>query len=72
MRKLQDEKCKRRNHKIKLVEEIKKNIRQLNFKVLVLELYCFCVDNVKYRLLSKKTSSKESNNMQVEKTSMLQ
>ena len=39
--------------KIKLVEEIKKNIRQPNFKALVLVLYYYCGDNVRYGLLSK-------------------
>ena len=38
---------------IKLVEEIKKNIRQPNFKALVLGLYYYHGDNVKYGLLSK-------------------
>ena len=40
-------------HKIKLVEENKKNIRQPNFKALVLVLYYYCGDNVRYELLSK-------------------
>ena len=34
--------CKRRDHKIKLVQEIKKNIRQPDFKALVLVLYYYC------------------------------
>ena len=38
---------------IKLVEEIKKNIGQPDFKALVLALYYYCWDNVKYGLLSK-------------------
>ena len=38
---------------IKLVKEIKKNIRQPNFKALVLGLYYYHGDNVKYGLLSK-------------------
>ena len=38
---------------IKLVEEIKNNIGQPNFETLVLALYCYCGDNVKYALLSK-------------------
>lgn len=37
----------------KIVEEIKKNIRQHNFKAMVLALYQYCGDNVKYGLLSK-------------------
>ena len=42
-----------RDHKTKLVEEIKRNIRQSYFKALVLALYYYCGDNVKYGLLSK-------------------
>ena len=59
--------CKRRDHNIKLFEKIKKNIRQPDFKALVLALYYYCGDKVKYGPLSK-TCSKESNNMAVEKT----
>ena len=45
--------CKRRDHNIKLSEEIKKNIPQPDFKALVLALYYYCRDKVKYGLLSK-------------------
>ena len=45
--------CKRYDHRIKLFEEIKKNIRQPDFKALVLALYYYCEDKVKYGLLSK-------------------
>ena len=45
--------CKRRDHKVKLFEEIKKSIRQPDFKVLILPLYYYCGDKVKYGLLSK-------------------
>ena len=45
--------CKRRDRKIKLFEEIKKNMQQPNFKALVLALYYYCGDKVKYGLLSK-------------------
>ena len=40
-------------HKILLVEEIKNNIQQPNFKGLILALYCYCGVNIKYRLLSR-------------------
>ena len=40
--------CKRRDHKIQLVEEIQKNMRQPNFKALVLALYYYWGDNVSY------------------------
>ena len=45
--------CKIRDHKIKLFEEIKKNIRQPDFKALVLALCYYCGDKVKNGLLSK-------------------
>ena len=45
--------CKRHDHKIKLFEEIKRNIRQHDFKALVLALYCYCRDKVIYGHLSK-------------------
>ena len=45
--------CKRRDHKIKLFEEIKKNMRQPDFKALILALHYYCGDKVKYRFLSK-------------------
>ena len=51
--------CKRCDHNIKLIEEIKNNIRQSNFEALVLTLYCYCGDNVKYRLLSKNLFQKK-------------
>ena len=44
---------KRRDHNVKLFQEIKKNIRQPDFKALVLSLYYYCGDKVKYWLLSK-------------------
>ena len=53
-------KCKRCDHKIKLVEGIKKNIQQSNFKVSGLALYCYCGDTVKYGLLSLSLSKKMS------------
>ena len=46
-------KYKRRDHKIKLFEEIKKNMKQPDFKALVLALNYYCRDKVKYGLLSK-------------------
>ena len=45
--------CKRRDHKIKFFEEIKKSIRQPDLKALVLALYYYCGVKVKYGLLSK-------------------
>ena len=45
--------CKRHDHKSKLVVEIKRNIREPNFEALVLALYYYSGDNVKYGLLSK-------------------
>ena len=45
--------CKRRDHKTKLFEDIKKNIRQADFKALVLPLCYYCGDKVKYGLPSK-------------------
>ena len=45
--------CKRRDHKIKLYEKIKKNIQQPDFKTLVLALHYYCGDKVKYGLHSK-------------------
>ena len=44
---------KRRDLKIKLSEEMKKDMRQPDFKALVLALYYYCGDKVKYGLLSK-------------------
>ena len=43
--------CKRHDHKIKSVGEIK-NIQQPNFKALVLAFYFYCGNNVKHVLLS--------------------
>ena len=45
--------CKRRDHEINFFEEIKKNIRQPGFKALVLALYYYCGDKIKYGLFSK-------------------
>ena len=42
-----------KTYKIKLFEEIKKNIRHPNLKALALALHYYFGDNVKYRLLSK-------------------
>ena len=50
---------KRRDHKVKLVEEIKRNIRQPNFKALILTLYYYCRDNLKYGLLAKNLSQRK-------------
>ena len=61
--------CKNPDHKIKLFEKIRKNIRQLDFKALVSALY-YCT--IVALCFSSKTCSKESNNMVVEKTSRLQ
>ena len=62
--------CKRHDHKIKLVEEIKRNTQQPNFKALVLALFYYCGANIKYGFLSK-TCSKGSNNMAVEKQKLV-
>ena len=62
--------CKRRDHKIKLYEKIKKNI-QPDFKTLVLALCYYCGDKVKYEF-TQKTCSKESRNMAVDRISGLQ
>ena len=43
---------KRRDHKIKLFEEIK-DMRQPDFKALVLAFHYYCGDKIKYRLFSK-------------------
>ena len=51
--------CKRRDHKIQLVEEIQKNMRQPNFKALVLALYYYWGDNVSYGLLSENLFQRE-------------
>ena len=54
MWKSQDEReCKRRDHKIKLVEEIRKVYNSLILKLVVLALYYYCGDNVKCISLKK-------------------
>ena len=40
--------CNKGNHKMKLY-----NVRQFYLAILVLEFYCYCGDNVKYKYLSK-------------------
>ena len=45
--------CKRLDQKMRFVEEIKNNIRKINFEALVLALYCYYRDNVKNGPLSK-------------------
>ena len=46
--------CKKRNHKIKLVQKFSKlNIQHPYFETLVLPLHCYCRDNMKYIFLSK-------------------
>ena len=40
-----------------LVEEIKNNIWQPNFAILVLTLYCYCGDNVSKKFVPRKATT---------------